>query len=136
MRLRLACAGQHVVWWLMFSGEFTMVDPSSPSICVSNAAVDSHVSLTMVRITLRIAKTDLFGKGRCQHLYGRNTGTATCPVAALLHYLAVCPKGDGPLFIHSDGSALSRGQFVHMVKRALHEANIDATSYSGHSFRI
>ena len=118
----------------MRAGEFTTADPSSPSICVSDAAVDSHVSPTMVRITLRRAKTDPFGKG--VNIFMGATGTATCPVVALLHYLAVRPKGDGPLFIHSDGSALSRDQFVRMVKRALHEANIDATSYSGHSFRI
>ena len=120
--------------WLMCSGEFMTVDPSSPSICVFDATVDSHVSLTMVRITLRRAKTDPFGKG--VNIFMGAMGTATCPVAALLHYLAVCPKGGGPLFIHSDGSALSRDQFVRMVKRALYEANIDATSYSRYSFKI
>lgn len=64
------------------------------------------------------------------------TGTALCPVGALLHYLAARPSGDGPLLVHADGSPLSRDQFVRMVKKMLVSANVDSTLYSGHSFQI
>ena len=34
---------------------------------------------------------------------------------------------------HADSSALSRDQLVRMVKRVLHEANINATSFFSHN---
>ena len=39
------------------------------------------------------------------------------------------------LFIHLNGSPLTRDTFVKMVKEALKAANVDQTLYSGHSFR-
>ena len=54
----------------------------------------------------------------------------------MLSYLAVRPKLEGPQLVHSDGSPLTRDQFVRLVKMALTAASIDASAYSGHSFRI
>lgn len=120
----------------MRSGEFTVTGLSPPAIQAADLAVDSHESPTLVKVTLRRAKTDPFGKG--VDIYFGRTSTPICPVIGLLNYMAVRPKGDNssPLLIHADGSPLTREQFVRMVKKTLHMANIDESGYSGHSFRI
>ena len=116
------------------SGEFTTTSTSQSAVHVSDVAIDSHHSPSIVKVTVRQAKTDPFGRG--VNIFLGKTGTAVCPVLALLHFMAIRPNIDGPLLVHADGSPLTRDQFVRMVKRALHSANIDATAYSGHSFRI
>ena len=88
----------------------------------------------MVKILLRKSKTDPFGKG--VNIYLGKTGSALCPVIAVLNYMAIRPAGLGPLFVLGDGSPLSRERFVRSVKAALTEANINHQGYSGHSFRI
>ena len=97
-------------------------------------AVDSHVSPSRMSVHLKRSKTDPFGAGLTVQL-GR-TGDTLCPVAAVLAYLAVRPPSPGPLFIFQDGSALSRPRLVQSLRRALTLAGIDASGYSGHSFRI
>ena len=117
------------------SGEFTVQKASSPpAMSISDVAVDSHDSPTLVKLFLRRAKTDPFGKGI--PIYLGKSGSTLCPVLAMLSYLAVRPKLEGPLLVHLDGSPLTRDQFVRLVKRALTAASIDASAYSGHSFRI
>ena len=122
----------------MRSGEFTVTDPAAtPSIQVTDLAVDSHEAPTLIKVTLRRAKTDPFAKGI--DIYFGKTDSPICPVAGLLQYMASRPRDDGysaPLLVHADGSPLTRDQFVRMVKKTLHVANVDHSSYSGHSFRI
>ena len=116
------------------SGEFTTTSTSQSTVHVSDIAIDSHHSPSIVKVTVRQAKTDPFGRG--VSIFLGKTGRAVCPVLALLHFMAIRPNTNGPLLVHADGSPLTRDQFVRMVKRALRSANIDATAYSGHSFRI
>ena len=42
----------------------------------------------------------------------------------------------GPLFRFEDGTALTRPALVREIRRALLAAGVDASPYSGHSFRI
>ncbi len=42
----------------------------------------------------------------------------------------------GPLFLHKDGQPLSRSSLVRKVRSALTQAGVDASTCSGHSFRI
>ena len=121
----------------MRSGEFTLSDPAAPpSIQVSDLAVDSHESPTLIKVSLRRAKTDPFAKG--VDIYFGKTDSPICPVAGLLRYMAGRPKGDdsAPLLVHANGSPLTRDQFVRMVKKTLSRASVDHSAYSGHSFRI
>lgn len=121
----------------MRSGEFTHTTGSlPPAIQAADLAVDSHESPTIVKVTLRRAKTDPFGKG--VDVYFGRTNTSICPVAGLLQYMAVRPDSEksAPLLIHGNGTPLTRDQFCQMVKKTLHLANIDQSAYSGHSFRI
>ena len=117
------------------SGEFTLRSlAESPAILASDAAVDSRTEPSVVTIRLRRAKTDPFGRG--VSIYLGKTETDICPVAAILNYLAVRPQGEGPLFVHRDGSPLLKQQFITGVRQALSAAGLDPSLYSGHSFRI
>ena len=117
------------------AGEFvaTRSNGGTP-LMASDIAVDSHSCPSTLRVFIRRAKADPFGKGI--FLYLGRTHKPLCPVLAVLNYMAVRPPGEGPLLIWNDGSPLSRDQFLGSIKSILVEANIDPTAYSGHSFRI
>ena len=57
-------------------------------------------------------------------------------MVAILHYLAICPSGDGLLFALENSSPLTREYFVREVKATLRAAQNSHQGYSGHSFRI
>ena len=117
------------------SGEFTLCDlRAPPPILSSGVAIDSRENPSVIRVHLRQAKTDPFGKG--VNIYLGKTGATICPVSAILNFLVVRPSNVGPLFVHQDGTPLLRAQFVAKLKQALSAAGVDDKSYSGHSFRI
>ena len=117
------------------SGEFTVVPGINQTLLSpSDIRVDSHQDPTYVAVTLRGSKTDPFGVG-CTLFIGR-TNSSICPVAALLAYLAIRPPSPGPLFVHDNGSPLTRAGLVSAVRAALSEGSVDLSRYTGHSFRI
>ena len=119
----------------MRAGELSASFPGEPaSIRASDVAVDSHSNPSMVRVFLRRAKTDPFGKG--VSIYLGKTDSSLCPVSAVLNFLAIRRPGEGPLFTHQNGAPLTRDQFVRGVKAALSAAQIAHQNYAGHSFRI
>ena len=70
-------------------------------------------------------------------IYLGKTSTSTCPVSATLQYLAIRPKGDGPMFVSSSGKPITTKRiFVSRVRETLARAGVDASSYKGHSFCI
>ena len=64
------------------------------------------------------------------------TNNDSCPVTALLSYLARRGNTPGPLFQWDNHTPLSKSKFVEHVHQALLWANIPAHLYTGHSFRI
>ena len=103
----------------------------SPSLTAQDVAVDNQANPSMVCIHLKRSKTDPF-RHRVDIYLGR-TARDLCPVAALL---AIRPAVEGPLFVFSDGSPLTRDKLVDAVRHVLGRAGISAAGYSGHSFRI
>lgn len=100
----------------------------------SDIVVDSREDPQCITVFLRHSKTDPFGAG--SRIYLGRTGDPTCPVSALLAYLALRPSTPGPLFLFQDGSCLSRQRLVTHLREALVAAGVDTAGYSGHSFRI
>ncbi len=119
----------------MRCGEFLVVKAGdSPSITAGDVAVDSRSAPTMIRVFLRRAKCDPFGKGI--HIYMGRAQSALCPVAAILNYLASRPEQAGPLMIWKTGSPLTREAFVRLIRQVLTNIGLNASEYAGHSFRI
>lgn len=117
------------------SGEFTVVPGRSGALLSpADVRVDCHHNPTYLAITLRGSKTDPVGVG-CTLYIGRTSSTV-CPVTALLAYLSIRPPSPGPLFLHSDGSPLTRPSLVSAVRAALSGTGLDLSRYTGHSFRV
>ena len=119
------------------SGEFTCdswttYHPSMLSLC--DVAIDDKSNPSIVHITLRHSKTDVFGAGVTLHL--GKTDDIICPVISLLNYLAIRPPTPGPLFLLKSGNPLSRSFLVSSLRTALASFDIDVFRYNGHSFRI
>ena len=81
----------------MRAGEFTAVGIALPGILLSEVAINSRSAPTAVRLRLRRAKTDPFGRG--VEIFLGVSGTAVYPVSALMRYLAVRQAGDGQLLV-------------------------------------
>ena len=88
-------------------------------------------------IHLRSSKTDQFGKGTTIFLAQSLHSSAICPVLFLENYLRHRPTSPGPLFIHFDGSPLTRFQFNKILSKviALTDHRLEG-HVSSHSFRI
>ena len=97
-------------------------------------SVDNPRDPQMVRIWIKQSKTDPFRKGI--GIYLGKTSSDLCPVTALLKFLIVREKGEGPLFRYKDGRFLTRHRLVEAVRAALREAGLDDAKYCSHSFRI
>ena len=96
--------------------------------------IDSRSKQSVVHLTLRQSKTDVFEAGVTIHL-GR-TEDIFCLVAALLAYLAIWPPPPGPLFLLQSGNLVSHQVLITAVRNALSSAGLDGTLFNGHSFRI
>ena len=107
---------------------------NSSSLSPTDVQVDSHHSPSLITITLRQSKTDVFGDGVSICL-GR-TNNSLCPVAAVLAYLAVRPPSSGPLFLLDSRAPLSCQFLVTQVRQALASTGMAVTNFNGHSFRI
>ena len=122
----------------MRAGEFTcptgnQFDPEA-ILTHMDVAVDQVQSPSVLAVTLKQSKTDPFRVG--VRIFMGRTGNLLCPVAAVLAYLAIRPPSPGPLFIFRDGSYLTRDRLVTRLRAGLLQAGIDASRFTGHSFRI
>jgi len=98
-------------------------------------AVDNITNPQLLRITLKVSKTDPFWEGVDEVCLAR-TKDDLCPVSAVLAWLTIRGTSEGPLFLFESGSPLTRQALVSHLKRALVAAGINPQGYSGHSFRI
>ena len=96
--------------------------------------LDSVSAPTLVQVRIKASKTDPFRKGVVVYL-GR-TDNDLCPVGAVAAYLAVRGREPGPFFKFATGTPRSRTALVSMMRTVLGSSGVDASKYSGHSFRI
>ena len=100
----------------------------------SDIAVNDAKTPSIVSLRIKQSKTDQERVGT-RVVIGK-TGDDICPINALLTYLSRRGDKPGPLFQWRDGSPLTKSQFVSKVRSALLAANLPATDFAGHSFRI
>ncbi len=87
-----------------------------------------------IRVFLKESKCDQLRKG--VYVYLGKTDGPLCPVAACMEYMRRRGAVPGPFFRRQDGSPLTKSIFVQLVRSLLSDAGLDASLYSGHSFRI
>ena len=122
-----ACLG---FFGFLRSGEMTVPTDSSydPAVHLSrnDVAVDNAQKPAVLRVTIKQTKTDPFRKGI--DLFLGKTATDLCPVTAMLNYLVVRGKQQGPLFMFRDGRFLTRERLVMAVRAALQKAGLDCAN--------
>ena len=119
------------------SGEFTCQSWTAYKpymLSKDDIQIDNRENPTMLQVTLRQSKTDVFGVGVNIHV--GKTGSYVCPVAALLAYMAIRPSTPGPLFLLECGIPLSRSVLVNRIRETLSTTDYDVSRFNGHSFRI
>ena len=91
-------------------------------------------------LTLKQSKTDPFRKGVTITLYA--TSNDLCPRSALFNYLKrrnskfiTSRQAESPLFLMSDGQALTRKYFIDKLRYILRAVGMNDKEFSGHSFR-
>ena len=122
----------------MRAGELTVptdkvYDPSV-HLSVGDITVDDAYRPSLLRVTIKQSKTDLFRKGI--NLFVGWTNSVLCPVGAVLGFLCVRGKKPGPLFIWADGRPLRRSRFTQEIWDTLSRAGVVQSRYCTHSFRI
>ena len=123
---------------LLRVSEFTssspiLVDPLR-DLLLTDVAVDSRASPSIIQITIKQSKGDQFRKGA--QIYLGRTNHPVCPVRALGRYLSRRGSTPGPLFLFSDGRNLTRPAFSAALHKALKELQMDSSQFNTHSFRI
>ena len=120
------------------SGEITVPSQaafnSSQHLAWGDIAVDNRSCPTLLKVHQKRSKCDQLGKG-VDVFIGR-TDDLLCPVAAVLAYMANRGATDGPFFIHTNGTPLTKPYFVAKVREALMAAGLPYQHFAGHSFRI
>ena len=120
------------------SGEVTAPSPREYNpgghLSEGDVTLDNVSASTLVQVRIKVSKMDSFRKGVVVYL-GR-TDNDLCPVGAVAAYLAVRGREPGPFFKFAKGTPLSRTALVSRMRTALGFSGVDASKYSGHSFRI
>ena len=101
---------------------------------IKDIAIDKIVEPSLVRVTIKQSKTDPFRQGI--RLFLCATEHTVCPVKALLQYLVLRRRKDGPLFITAKGTPLTRQYFSTALSTVLKHIGLDDRQYNMHSFRI
>ena len=86
-------------------------------------------------INIRSSKTDQRGVGTTLQ-FRVGLEPILCPVKAITEFMKVRPTVMGPLFIHFEGSPLTRYQFNAILKKGINSLGLPEGEFSSHSFRI
>jgi len=96
---------------------------------------DVSIHGNMLELQIRYSKTDQRGMATKLRIEGASDARF-CPVVAILNFLDIRPKKQGPLFIHFNGEPLTSYQFTSMLKKGVKLMGLAPDNFSSHSFRI
>ena len=116
-------------------GELLATVPDSPSSLVWDDISFDHAHYpAIVKIHLRFAKCDQFGKGA--DVYIGRSGNSICPIAACLEFVTSRVREPGYFFLDSKKNPLLKPRFATELRKALDAIGQCQHDYAGHSFRI
>ena len=105
-------------------------DPSV-HLSLSDVAVDSRSSPSMIQVRIKQSKTDPFRLG--VNLYLGKTDAPVCPVKGILTYLAIRDGTPGPFFKLGDCRYLTRSIFS-FLDTLLVDLHLDKEQFNTHTF--
>jgi site-specific recombinase XerD len=97
----------------------------------------THIDNThsVLHLYIPFSKTDQLGKG-CAVVISSLRDSLLCPVYNMKNYLDHRISTAKPLFVHRNGTQLSRYQVNHVLKKVLIFCNISQVKLRSHSFRL
>ena len=101
---------------------------------IKDIAIYKIVEPSVMHVMIMQSKTDPFQQGI--NLFLGATEHTVCPVKAILSYLVLRGKKDGPLFIIAIGTPLTRQYFSTALSTVLKHTGLDDRQYNTHSFCI
>lgn len=118
-------------------GEFTAASKSDTSGRALKIS-DITFSNTNENLTLRIRESKTDQRGYTSTLFLTSMRNKNmCPVSSLKSYVSMRPtQSNSQLFIHYNGSPLTRYQFCSVLKKSLIFCKVNTGCYRSHSFRI
>ena len=99
-----------------------------------NIAMNCHSNSTLLRVTLKQSKTELF-RNRI-HIFLGHSETDLYSVSAVPSYLVKRGNEQGPFFKFANGRPLIRERLVSQLCKVLAKIGIKTDQFAGHSFRI
>lgn len=115
---------------LLRIGEFTS-GPSDHTISLSNVHCHSE------KITIMMSSFKHSTKATNRTVVLNRQNSPTCPVYHMLEFLRFRPQSKNHhLFIHQNGSSVSRKDFLKVLNLAVSEARLEHLNIRSHSFRI
>lgn len=118
-------------------GEFTLSSNQTNQVIAFEHlkfVTNQKSTVDYIEFIVPFSKTDQIGKGESVIL--EPTKNFVCPILWLKKYIAMRPKISGQLFVHLDGSPLTRFQFCSVLNKSLEVAGLPKSHYKSHSFRI
>ena len=118
------------------AAEFTMPPEGfnpAKHLDISDVSVDKKPVADKVFLRLKFSKTDQFGKG-CTVVFARSDDLL-CPVSALMSYLRLWGRSQGPLFQFSNRDGLTKSRMNNRLQSVLKSCGWPKT-FTLHSFRV
>lgn len=129
----------HAVALVTFLGALRISELVAGSCCDASKQdlrfADIQCGQKGIQLLLRFSKTDQLGRSFFISL-GPCVDLALYPVLVLHCYLAVKGQAEGYLFIHWDGTPLTKFQFWLVTRRALDRMGLLGCQFVIHSFQI
>lgn len=145
-KLPLVCSNSYeatlfqAAYTLAFFGFFRVSDivgqPRVPDGRMGMQFIDVTFDNFSLDVHLKHSKTDQSGTGCHVNIPQVGSAPEVCPVTAMKRFLQVRPQTPGPLFVHFDGSQLTRYQFQAVLKKVASLLGWPPKGFSSHSFRI
>lgn len=136
-RVTLHTAFSVAFYGFLRCGEFAVSNTfdANSNLCYGDIVLNTDAKCAY--LTLKASKTDPGRRGVTITLF--QIGLPVCPFSALQRYMAIrfqqSAQPRDPLFVDDKLAPLSRYAFINALRTTLTVANVDATLYSGHSFR-
>ncbi|KFM08108.1 hypothetical protein AS27_09511, partial [Aptenodytes forsteri] len=93
----------------------------------------SHLQLMERRVVFCLHNSPV-GQERHVISLGLSGEPWVCPVLALRSYVMVCSQLEGPLFVHSDNTTVTKREFLTILQWALWLLGLCPEQYGMHSF--
>ena len=90
---------------------------------------------SVVQLSIRISKNNQRGHPTLVRI-PCITKNELCPVCSLRNYLHLRPQQSGQLFVHANGTSLTRSQFSGVLVKSIKGSIYESKHIKSHSFRI